>query len=68
MTDEPKKIDFTQSINKLEEINEWFQNDDFNLDEGLAKLKEGKALIKACRTRLQEVENEFIQIKNEFSK
>jgi exodeoxyribonuclease VII small subunit len=67
MTDEPKKIDFTQSINKLEDINAWFQNEDFNLDEGLQKLKEGKELIKKCRTRLQEVENEFVKIKKEFA-
>jgi exodeoxyribonuclease VII small subunit len=67
MTDEPKKIDFTQSINKLEDTNAWFQNEDFNLDEGLQKLKEGKELIKKCRTRLQEVENEFVKIKKEFA-
>ena len=30
------------------------------------KLKEGKDLIKKCRTRLQEVENEFVKIKHEF--
>src|SRR5687768_9547068 len=66
MTDDQKRFDFTQSINKLEEINSWFQNEDFNLDEGLLKLKEGKDLIKKCRTRLQEVENEFVKIKQEF--
>ncbi len=67
MADEPKKFDFTASIKKLEEINAWFQDDDFNLDEGLQKLKEGKELIKNCRARLRQVENEFIQIKHEFS-
>jgi exodeoxyribonuclease VII small subunit len=67
MADDPKKFDFTASINKLEEINAWFQNEDFNLDEGLQKLKEGKDLIKKCRTRLHEVENEFVKIKQEFA-
>jgi exodeoxyribonuclease VII small subunit len=66
MADNPNQFDFTQSINKLEEINTWFQNEDFNLDEGLQKLKEGKDLIKKCRTRLQAVENEFTKIKQEF--
>jgi exodeoxyribonuclease VII small subunit len=66
MADNPNQFDFTQSINKLEEINAWFQNEDFNLDEGLQKLKEGKDLIKKCRTRLQAVENEFTKIKQEF--
>ena len=66
MADDPKKFDFTQSVNKLEEINSWFQNEDIDLDEGLYKLKAGKELIKKCRTRLKEVENEFIKIKKEF--
>ena len=66
MADDPKKFDFTESVNKLEEINTWFQNEDIDLDEGLYKLKAGKELIKKCRTRLKEVENEFIKIKKEF--
>src|ERR687892_137945 len=67
MTDDPKKFDFTASIKQLEEINSWFQNEDFNLDEGLQKLKLGKDLIKKCRGRLQQVENEFVKIKQEFA-
>ena len=66
MADDPKKFDFTASIKTLEEINSWFQNEDFNLDEGLQKLKLGKELIKKCRGRLQQVENEFVKIKQEF--
>jgi exodeoxyribonuclease VII small subunit len=67
MTDNPKNFDFTASIKQLEEINSWFQNEDFNLDEGLQKLKLGKDLIKKCRGRLQQVENEFVKIKQEFA-
>jgi exodeoxyribonuclease VII small subunit len=66
MTDDPKKFDFTASIKTLEDINNWFQNEDFNLDEGLEKLKLGKDLIKKCRGRLQQVENEFVKIKQEI--
>jgi exodeoxyribonuclease VII small subunit len=66
MADDSKKSDFTESVYKLEEINTWFQNEDIDLDEGLYKLKAGKELIKKCRTRLKEVENEFIKIKKEF--
>jgi exodeoxyribonuclease VII small subunit len=67
MTDDPKKFDFTASIKTLEEINNWFQKEDFNLDEGLEKLKLGKDLIQKCRGRLQQVENEFVKIKQEFA-
>ena len=42
MADDPKKFDFTESVNRLEEINFWFQNEKIDLDEGLKKLKEGK--------------------------
>ena len=65
MADDSKKFDFTESVKKLEEINTWFQNEDIDLDEGLHKLKEGNDLIKKCRTRLKEVENEFIKIEKE---
>jgi len=67
MADDPKTFDFTASIKQLEEINSWFQNEDFNLDEGLQKLKVGKDLIKKCRGRLRQVENEFVKIKQEFA-
>jgi exodeoxyribonuclease VII small subunit len=67
MANDPQRFDFTQSVNRLEEINAWFQNEDFNLDEGLQKLREGHDLIKKCRSRLKLVENEFVQIKQEFA-
>jgi len=67
MANDPQRFDFTQSVNRLEEINSWFQNEDFNLDEGLQKLREGHGLIKKCRARLKSVENEFVQIKQEFA-
>ena len=66
MADDPKTFDFTASFKQLEEINSWFQNEDFNLDDGLEKLKLGKDLIKKCRGRLQQVENEFVKIKQDF--
>ena len=66
MADDQTQLDFTAAVRRLEEINAWFQENDFNLDEGLAKLKEGKALIKTCRERLKAVENEFVQTKADF--
>ena len=64
---ETKKTDFADAIKKLEEINKWFQSEDIDLDEGLQKLRMGKELIKACRERLSNVENEFLKIKEEFT-
>lgn len=59
-------FDFSKTINELEEINRWFQNEDVDLDAGLTKFRRGLELIKKCRERLSQVENEFIEIKKEF--
>lgn len=64
--DENTTFDFAKAINEIEEINQWFQSEDINLDEGLAKFRRGLELIKKCRTRLKQAENEFTEIKKEF--
>lgn len=61
-----KDFDFKKSIQELEEINRWFQEEEVDLDEGLKKLRRGKDLIQKCRERLKNVENEFTKIKEEF--
>ncbi|MBD3366335.1 exodeoxyribonuclease VII small subunit [candidate division WWE3 bacterium] len=61
-----KDLDFKKAIGELEEINEWFSSEDIDLDEGLEKLKKGKELILACQERLDKVETEFIDIKDEL--
>jgi exodeoxyribonuclease VII small subunit len=60
------KTDFKSKLEELETINEWFQSDDIDLDEGLKKLKRAKELIKYCKSRLKDVENEFNTIKEEM--
>ncbi len=60
-------FDFKKSIEELEEINRWFQEEEVDLDVGLTKLRRGKDLIKKCRDRLKNVENEFVKIKEEFN-
>src|SRR5947208_745217 len=35
MATDTNKLDFATAINRLEEINGWFQHEDLNLDEGL---------------------------------
>lgn len=61
-----QKFDFASAIKELEEINHWFQSDEIDLDVGLEKLKQGKDLINQCRSRLQQVENEFTKIKADY--
>lgn len=64
---EDKKFDFAKAIKELEEINRWFQSEDFNLEKGLLKIRRGFKLIQKCRNRLKRVENEFAEIKKEFA-
>jgi exodeoxyribonuclease VII small subunit len=60
-----KQFDFAKAMKELEEINQWFQEEDIDLDAGLEKLKRGKELITACRERLKDVENQFVQIRDD---
>lgn len=60
-------FNFGESMKKIEDINDWFENEDLDLEEALQKLKEGKTLIKSCKARLEEIENEFNELKIDFS-
>ncbi|MBD3244869.1 MAG: hypothetical protein GF335_02650 [Candidatus Moranbacteria bacterium] len=56
------------SLAKLKEISQWFENqEDLDVEKGLIKVKEGVFLIKDCRKRLNEIENEFEEIKKDLS-
>lgn len=47
-------------LKKLEAIATWFEKeDDFDIEEGLVKVREGADLVKALKERIQAVENEF---------
>ncbi len=62
-----KEINLTQSLKKLEEIVEWFENqDEVDVEKGLEKVREGVKLIKASKERLKKVENEFEEVKKEL--
>ncbi len=53
-----------ESLKKLEQISQWFEGqDELDVEEGIAKAKEGAALLKSTRKQLQHVENEFEDIK-----
>lgn len=62
-----EKKNLSESLKKLEEITEWFENQqDVDVEKGLEKVKEGVKLIKLSRERLKEVENEFEDVKKEL--
>lgn len=66
----PKKKeqeDIGASLEKLEKIVSWFdEQDEVRVEEGLEKVKEGAVLVKELRKSLKEVENEFKEVKKDL--
>lgn len=60
-----EKFNFTKAYLRIEEINEWFQGEDIDLNEALAKYKEGMDLIGKCKKELKTAKNHFEEIKKE---
>ena len=52
------------NLKSLAEITEWFDDqEEIDVEEGLNKVREAVALIKASKERLKKIENEFEEIK-----
>lgn len=63
------KLNLSESLKKVQDIIRWFDNqEEVDVELGLAKVKEGAELIKASKARLREVENEFTVVKKELEK
>lgn len=59
-------INLKESLKKLNEIVEWFESqEEVDVETGLGKVKEGAELVKACKKRLSEIENEFEEIQKD---
>ncbi len=61
-----KKFNFSEAYKEIEEINEWFQGEEIDLDEALNKYERGMELINNCKNRLKEAENRFEEIKKKY--
>ena len=61
-----QKQTIEQSLGRLEKIVEELNARDVDVEEGLKKFKEGVELIKICRSRLGEAENEFKKLQVEL--
>jgi exodeoxyribonuclease VII small subunit len=61
-----KKINLKESLGKLNDIVAWFEEqDEVDVEAGLEKVKEGAKLVKDCKARLSEIENEFETIQKQ---
>lgn len=55
-------------LDSLGRITDWFENQaEIDVEEGLKKVKEAVALIKASKKRLKDIENEFKEIQKEVN-
>ncbi|MEK7203729.1 MAG: exodeoxyribonuclease VII small subunit [Patescibacteria group bacterium] len=64
-----KKFNLKESLRKLNEIADWFENqEEIDVEIGLGKVKEGAKLVKDCKARLSEIENEFEKVRKEVEK
>lgn len=61
-----KPVNFRQAYQELEEIVAWFEGEDLDLDESLAKFERGLELASACQARLKLAENRVTEIRERF--
>lgn len=67
-TTKQKENSLGESLQQLRTIADWFESqEEIDIEEGLAKVKEASVLIKESRERLQKLENEFIEVKKKMS-
>ncbi len=64
-----QKDNIQSQLEALEEIASWFeQEDEFDVEEGLQRVKEGAALVKKLKKRIQTVENEFRELEKDMAR
>ncbi len=63
-----KEIPYTQAIEELEEIVLSIENEDVNVDELSVKVKRAAELIKICKSKLHNTEEEVNNILKDINK
>lgn len=59
-------VDVAHSFKELEEISQWFETSEPDLDEGLKRFERAMELSAALRERLEEAENTIKEIKLKY--
>ncbi len=62
MTDQPDEARFEDQLAKLEDIVERLEDDAVGLEESLELFEQGMELVKACRARLEQVEQRVARL------
>ena len=61
-----KQPTFAEAFAELEKLTEWFETQEVDLDDGLAKFERGLELASICKKKLAEVENKVTTLKKQF--
>ena len=62
-----KEIDIAKGFQELEEISEWFERGEANIDQGLEKFERAMAIADVLKKRLSAAENKVKEIKKKFN-
>lgn len=57
-------FDFAESFKELEDIAEWFEQGEPDLEQGLKKYERASELAKGLKTKLDQAENRIKEIKS----
>lgn len=60
------EISLQQQIDELEQLINWFEQDDIDLEQAIAKFEEGSRLAEAIKQRLGGLENKITVLKERF--
>lgn len=58
-----KKFNFSKSYQDLQKIVEWFEKEEVDLEEGIAKFEEGAKIVKDLKDYLDKMENKIKELK-----
>ncbi len=61
------QFNLTQAFKQLEKIVAEFESGEVDLEESIPKFKEGLDLAQKLKSRLSEIENQIIEIKDQFT-
>lgn len=61
-----QKTNLKDKLAELEKLLEWFEQDDLDIEEALAKYEKGSELASSIREQLSEIENKITVLEKRF--
>lgn len=61
-----KSKDLESNFDRLEKIIAELESEEVDIEKSIKKFREGAEILKACQKKLDEVKNQFIEIKEEL--